>query len=551
MADTTNTNTSSSAPPDSAQDDQPPVDTSTMTSLYKEVSLSDLQPTVGELEQTAADLKEQRAQLDKDYEADRAQAAAAEQQAVASKREVADKTIQFATEEKTEEDKALQQWVDNTPSRQAYYSTAMHAAPFLAIMTALGGKVSRLNGQQMIAAQTGIVQGLNESSEEKFNAAMEQWKAGYQQMKDHIATLERYHSMMLTAYGNRSDADQLAAAAAIRMAGDTRAAKDKNLDQSISAYHWLLQARLGLGKVNIATEKLNDKRKQDAAPLPPGWTQETVDYYTRREIAGDHSWKMGRGMDKKGVAAIMANVAKVSKMWGISPEEAATIGDKRKAWSSALVKQEGFAASADQFVKNFQEQADIVEKYIEPGVGGAINPVLNRWIQAGRVAIKGDGEVTALDTAITGLTREHARIVNGIRSNAQLLDSATKTADRLANKDMTADMIEADIGVMREEAHNAKSTLHWEVNNLEQQMSQFGVAGKMAEKEAAAKKAAGTPAAAPTTPAAAAPRAAAAAAPGKQIVSSGYSPSRGKWIIVYADGTHGESATNPKLNTLH
>ena len=98
-------------------------------------------------------------------------------------------------------------------------------------------------------------------------------------------------------------------------------------------------------------------------------------------------------------------------------------------------------------------------------------PVFNRWIQAGRKAVAGDGDVTALDTALVGLGREHQRIVTGVTSNAQLQQGAADTADRLVNIDMNAEMIRNDLKVMKEEAKNAGDAGREERANLQYQLN--------------------------------------------------------------------------------
>ena len=111
---------------------------------------------------------------------------------------------------------------------------------------------------------------------------------------------------------------------------------------------------------------------------------------------------------------------------------------------------------------------------MEKGAAGS-TPVFNKWIQSGRKSIEGDPDVTAFDTAIRGLAREHQRIVTGVTSNAQLHASAQDTADDLLNKSMTKEQIKSNLKEMQEEAHNALDSGKDEVGLLETQIKSIGV----------------------------------------------------------------------------
>ena len=140
-----------------------------------------------------------------------------------------------------------------------------------------------------------------------------------------------------------------------------------------------------------------------------------------------------------------------------------------RANSSALRNRQQFVSAGQQFVRNMKSQTDLVEKYMEKGALGS-PPAFNKWIQAGRKAIAGDPDVSALDTAIRGLAREHQRIVTGVTSNAQLHVAAQQTADELMNVAQTPEQMRAVLKVMREEADNAIKAGQDEVKDLQQRI---------------------------------------------------------------------------------
>lgn len=173
--------------------------------------------------------------------------------------------------------------------------------------------------------------------------------------------------------------------------------------------------------------------------------------------------------DQKGRAEIMDLAAKIKKEKGGDlsdvPGERATF----KADAASLTQRQRFVDAGNQFIKNLQKQADLVDSLMAKGAAGGV-PVLNKWIQAGRKGLAGDPDVTALDTAIRGMAREHQRIVTGVTSNAQLHVAAQQTADELLNVAQTPQQMKAAIKVMREEAKNAIAAGNEEVADIRARM---------------------------------------------------------------------------------
>jgi hypothetical protein len=220
------------------------------------------------------------AEYDPQVDASVATAQSNEGKAVSAEQAVADEEERQAGDDSGS--KEIQQWLNNTPTRQAAYATNMHAAPVLAILTALGGKMTRLNGQQMLAATNGIVTGLNESSEQKYDAGWKAWQASFNAMKEHQRELMRMHQLMLQSYQGRADAYQKAAEASRRMTGDLLSAEQKKIGNTINLFKAQQTAVDKLEKIN-ETHRMNDARirnmlaqqqrmkavAEKAAKLPP------------------------------------------------------------------------------------------------------------------------------------------------------------------------------------------------------------------------------------------------------------------------------------------
>lgn len=230
-----------------------------------------------------------------------------------------------------------------------------------------------------------------------------------------------------------------------------------------------------IGKTEAQTEAIQKKMTGSGGAPSGSLKTETVDYYARQSLAGDNSWRAGLARSKVGqqlISAVKDRIPQLAAERDISPEEASGSKGQREALNKTLTDRSKYVAAGNQFVSNFQKQADLVEKYMKPGAAGSL-PVINKWIQAGRKAT-GDPDVSAFDTALRGLAREHQRIVTGVTSNAQLHASAQKTADEILNKDMSPAQIKATLAVMREEATNALDSGKGEVELLKEQLKHVG-----------------------------------------------------------------------------
>lgn len=209
--------------------------------------------------------------------------------------------------------------------------------------------------------------------------------------------------------------------------------------------------------------------------------QETVDYYAAQAIRGNNEWKKGMARDKVGrkiIALATQRVPTLADELGVTPGDVASVVSQRKALTSVLTQRENFTAAANKYIRMFEKQIGLV-KTMKDGLAGA-NPVINRWIQAGRRAVLGDPEVSALDAAIQGAAREHQRIVTGVTSNAQLHAQSAETADKLLNADMTPDQVEAVLKVMEEEAKFALKSGLEENENIQRRIRILG-GGKYGE----------------------------------------------------------------------
>lgn len=235
--------------------------------------------------------------------------------------------------------------------------------------------------------------------------------------------------------------------------------------------------REGAERLRIKNDELKLKADRIARELETGKiSQQTIDYYAEQDLAGNYAWRIGLSRGKIGqqiIEQVKDRVPALAAERGLTPQDAMANHAQLGSLQSAMKQRQGFVSAANQFARNMDSQISLVEKYMKPGLAGAV-PAINKWIQAGRKALAGDPDVSALDTAIRGLAREHQRIVTGVTSNAQLHVSAQETADELLNIAQTPEQVRAVLEVMREEVANAIKSGTDELASLRTDITQIG-----------------------------------------------------------------------------
>lgn len=215
-----------------------------------------------DLSSLSNDLSSINKQYDPQITSERESAQHYEQQAVQYSEQEATETESMAREEPAQDQK-LQEYLKHTPTRQASYATVMHTAPVLAILTALGGKLTKLSGQNMLAATSGIVSGMNAGAEKQYEDAYNAWMQGYQKLKEHQTALMHQHQLMLQAYKGRADAYQKAGEAARRQTGDLLDEKQAAAAGRINTFKAQAQAVNQLDRTKFALEQLHERNRHD------------------------------------------------------------------------------------------------------------------------------------------------------------------------------------------------------------------------------------------------------------------------------------------------
>ena len=368
----------------------------------------------------------------------------------------------------------------------------MNSAQVFMVLGALGGLFMRQPMTAALGNMTAAMKGVQEGDAQQYDRAMAEFKTNFdtamkrnkqllderqQVLSDKSLSLTQKMNeiqMLNTKYGVEyaRHADSFNAQLESIKAHETQYWKAKEAEMRIQEHHETMQ----LARDRMAQAERHYKEGLAAVKaIPP----QTIEYYATLSLAGDYSWQIGLARGKAGLALIAAVKDRIPQLAAerhMNPGDQSVNKAIRDATNKTLIDRTKALAAATQFVHQFGSQAELVDKYLQPGVGGSV-PVINRWIQAGRKSVAGDTDVTAFDTAVRGLAREHQRIVTGVTSNAQLHVSAQETADELLNKDMTAPQIKSTMAVMLEEANNAVEAGRSEVGLLTETLRYIGTGG--------------------------------------------------------------------------
>lgn len=156
------------------------------------------------------------------------------------------------------DDQKLQQWVAQTPTRQAAYANVMHLTPMLSILAALGGKATRVSALGMLGATAGIVQGVNAGAENQFKDAVDKWNNQYDALKAHMKNMDETYQTLETAYAGRADAADKAATMALKIEGDELTAAQLKFGTAKTLFDAVHQTTQGMVQNQIAFQKIQE-----------------------------------------------------------------------------------------------------------------------------------------------------------------------------------------------------------------------------------------------------------------------------------------------------
>ncbi len=154
--------------------------------------------------------------------------------------------------------------------------------------------------------------------------------------------------------------------------------------------------------------------------------------------------------------------------WDLAANEA-----KYKSQTSALRNVTTYVARVNTSINKADMSLDLVKQTAQKGIAGSV-PLINRWIQAGRMnATKKSGaDVVAFNDALQTFLNEYARVMAGPASNAMLAEGANERAQKMLNNAMTMDGVYAALDVMRKDMQFARQSSEDYVKKLQGDISQ-------------------------------------------------------------------------------
>lgn len=169
---------------------------------------------------------------------------------------------------------------------------------------------------------------------------------------------------------------------------------------------------------------------------------------------------MGRGAQGAAQATKIRNEAsRLAKEMGMSADEIRFAQLNNRTQVQAIGQLAKARAQILQFEKTANMNADLAlqgsEKVDRTGV-----PVLNRWIQAGRVNIAGDPEAAAFHAATETFVSEYARVMSGGYGAAQTTEGAQNRAHTLLNTANTKEQFRRVVGQLKTEMGNRVKALN-------------------------------------------------------------------------------------------
>lgn len=182
--------------------------------------------------------------------------------------------------------------------------------------------------------------------------------------------------------------------------------------------------------------------------------ESVINAAARYNMDGTLPPNLGRGTQgPRQTAQILNEAARQAAARGDTPEAQRIAQLANKANATALNKLETQQTMVGAFEKNFIKNASIVEelsnKMDRTGV-----PLLNKWVNAGKRAVTGDPEISALDASVKATVNEYAKIVGGGTGSAATAQGEIAKIEGLLSAAQTKDQVKSVLDLMRRETQN-------------------------------------------------------------------------------------------------
>jgi hypothetical protein len=360
------------------------------------------------------------------------------------------------------------------------------------ILTALKASTAAMNAERAgdLAAydrsykewQDGIEMGLkrNKQDLEKLSQILElagtDQSAAMAQLKAHAA------------------ADGSNAAAAIAEIGDTvelgklqaslQRAQNQMEANKISLNNQFIKNRDAMAKEQLGQMAFDEAKKSGASDVQASiaavqakagkepfvaLTDKTLDFAARTYLQTGVIPNLGYGSspDRK---KILERASELSSGAGQTPEDVVATQAGTRADKMSLGNLQKQADMITSFENTVLDNMSVAGGLKDKGAGTPIGPVINRWIQGGRIAT-GDPDVKAFNAAMETVAGEYAKIMSGSTGAAAATEGATQRAKELISTIDSPQAIDAVFGVMQKDMHNRTSNLSKQRDTIKGRMS--------------------------------------------------------------------------------
>lgn len=224
------------------------------------------------------------------------------------------------------------------------------------------------------------------------------------------------------------------------------------------------------GKENkvIIQNQVIDKNSKAAAG-ESGYTPEQIDKMAR-EAMKDKSvlFNIGRGAqgarDLQAINKRMADIM-IEEGGAGTASQRATFAADRKSLDKIIPQLDAVTAFSNNAIQQGEVLKGLAQKVDTTGV-----PVIERWIRAGRVAVKGDPDVSEFNAQLQLYRTEAAKIITNPNLTSQLTDTARKEVQHFLDGNASATQIIRVVDRLKSDFGIRHSTLQDQVDVIKGRM---------------------------------------------------------------------------------
>lgn len=211
------------------------------------------------------------------------------------------------------------------------------------------------------------------------------------------------------------------------------------------------------------------KGRLDAQPKKLVLNDAAVDMEAKSFLMTGKMPAMGMGSGDARVQ-ILNRAGQLAKEQGHTVDDYITGQAAWKADAASLGQITKIADAVQGFEKTALANMEIARGLMNKGAGAATGPVVNRWLQAGKLAT-GDPDVAAFNTAMGVASSEYGKVISGgSASIASTPEGARAEAQEWLNKIQSPDALEAQFDVARRDMANRKNSLFEQRAIIEQRI---------------------------------------------------------------------------------